>query len=107
VIEVCISLKRYVRAVTLFAKYSGVKFEPTLTKESFKDRAVLRKMLNESNRRCIVPIGLHADLIQKLCVVLIHLEAHEMVQVRIVDCDNLCDVDVHSTRRNVRLIFFL
>jgi len=82
IIELCISLKRFVRAITFFTKYSGVRFEPPIPKESFKDRLILRGVLNESNRKCVVPIGLHSDLMQKLCVVLIHLEAYEMFKVK-------------------------
>lgn len=79
--EVCISLKKYVKAVTLFMRFSGVRFEPAIPKISFKERSSLTASLAEGGRRCCVPTALHSDLTQKLCIILIHLEAFDMIKV--------------------------
>ncbi len=79
--EVCITVKKYVEALSMFVQHRSLKFSPPLNTSDFEERASVTAALGESDRNCEVQNGLHSDLIQKIVIVLIHLEAFKYADV--------------------------
>lgn len=79
--EVCITVKKYVEALAMFIQHRSLKFTPPLNASDFEERASVTAALGEPNRNCEVQNGLHSDLIQKIVIVLIHLEAFKFSDV--------------------------
>lgn len=65
----------------MFIQHGNLIFTPTLQVTDFENRVAVTKALGQPNRDCKVQSGLHSDLIQKIVIVLIHLEAFKFADV--------------------------
>lgn len=79
--EVCITTKKYKEALIVFIQHGNILFKPDLQDSDLDSRLTVTKALSDPNRECIIPSGLHSDLIQKIVIVLIHLEAFKFSEV--------------------------
>ncbi|ODM94776.1 General transcription factor 3C polypeptide 3 [Orchesella cincta] len=79
--EVCITVKKYLEVLQMFIKHGCLQFTPCIQDTDFENRDALTKALSASNKRdCVLQSGLHSDLIQKIVIVLIHLEAFKFAE---------------------------
>ncbi|CAL8094799.1 unnamed protein product [Orchesella dallaii] len=79
--EVCITVKKYVEALQMFIEHGSLQFTPSIQDADFESREALTESLSVTNKReCVLQAGLHSDLIQKIVIVLIHLEAFKFAE---------------------------
>lgn len=79
--EVCITIKKYAEALKMFIYHGNLTFTPVILPSDFDSQTTLLKSLGSPNRECRLQPGLHSDLVQKIVIVLIHLEAYRHAEV--------------------------
>lgn len=82
--EVSITVKKYVEALIMFVQHGNLSFSPDFQDRDLTSRMTITKALSNPKRECVVQSGLHSDLVQKIAIVLIHLEAFRFAEVCLV-----------------------
>ena len=80
-LELCVSMKKYVQACEILIVYSHVQFIPAFVEKDFESRESLTEALKLEGLECIPPTPFNVDLMAKLIIVLVHLEAYKITEV--------------------------
>jgi len=82
IMELCLTLKNYLEALNVLIAFSGIVFEPPLPEAALEGKRNAMAALGDTKRLCTIPSDLHRDLVHKLVIIFVHLEAFHLANVR-------------------------